>query len=83
MYRVYIHDHHENEIVFKDYDLDFNEYWWSDGNMACDGNRHHAVCQVKGILAPEHQCLYLGYPGGRFTVRIFDKDDNQLYYDGK
>lgn len=55
-----------------------DEFLWSDGNNACDCNRHLLFDRAVGIENEDRQC-----GEDRFSVVIKARDGTVLYEDGK
>lgn len=79
-YKVAIRDNATGEVRIGAYDFDWNEFWWTEGNMSCDCNRRLEFLRAGGPGPAgdphwndaEHECgngaysvLYAYLPDGK------------------
>jgi hypothetical protein len=57
---------------------EFGEYWWKEGNAACDCNRESFFTRAQGSCTDgcEYECGH-----GRYSVRCLDADSGTILYE--
>jgi len=73
-YKVVIRDNKTGEVRICHQDLEWlenSDFWWTEGNMACDCNRHLEFVRAKG--EPEEE----GFPCGdtRYSALYAEPED--------
>lgn len=73
-YEVKITDTATGETVSRTYPGEWDEgveFWWTEGNMACDSNRGPEFLRAKGLSPSEFPCSCAA-DAGRFAVELPD-----------
>jgi hypothetical protein len=76
-YAVHIRNNATGEVREYRDNLDWHGsslYWWSEGNMSCDCNRHNIFREAGGESATDENCS-----DGRYTVVRITLDDGTVY----
>lgn len=82
-YTVAIRKNETGEVRTASYDFDFNLFWWTDGNFACDCNRYLEFERAGGHEPTDDEDDRLGGCGHeRYTVLYADLvDGNRVTVD--
>ena len=88
-YDAHITDTTTGETRVSRMDLDWHEasdFWWSEGNFACDCNRGTEFARASGEnvddLSDDEDATRFPCGHERFRVRITSEDGDVLYEDG-
>lgn len=74
-YTVRIRNNETGEIRSRHHDLEWSEYWWTDGNMGCDCNLEMEFARAGGEEVDMNKEIPCSE--GRFTVLDAVLDDGQ------